>query len=722
MRRLGMAVLFVALAGCDFGVKTCSKPGDCPTGSMCSINGFCVANQDSGTGGGGGTGGGTGGGMTGGGAGGSGGGGGSMDRCLGVTCPVGHACAPSTGACTNHVTQVQVLLPSSGGVLDSGVVTFEARLQTDGTTVELPETLATTLNSAAGPVLQRINASADYRGTQTLQDALYGLEVLFVVPDAGVSLPSDLVNFEVDTRAPTLMPLGGLPLGQLQRDDVLSLKLEADETVQANSVQVALDGVPLETETQGVCTAPAGCWKLDLSLPPLGAMEGSFALTASAADRVGNRKTTNLGMLSVTRRRWEVSLGGLEAIRASPAVGSDGTVYVGTTAAVSNSIYALNPLDGGAAHSPVAAGAVVSIATAMSNDAGVVFFSANDATGGLVGARTSSLETSAALASIARGNPATSTFAAIGLAGSPSHVGALAAFSSLVATPGLVVAYWSSASSRSTSDAAPVNAFDFSSSANEPPNNIIVNGTTAYLLTKPGNSGLFRRSITGVQPGSNLSDGTSQTIAATGSTALTFGQSAVGGDSLVGGTGSLSSIYRLGATVDAGNLGLDGETGMSSFSGTKAFAGRETSLVAYDPGMLAGPATTLFSGVGTIRTSPVLGAPRPNATEGLGYAVSSSGQLWVFPQDGVAFSAVAWGGVFTGANTVLAHPNLDCNRRTGSAAATTGILYVASSQGRVAAIIVDSPKLLATPGAWPRYQRTAGNAGNPAFPLNPGCP
>jgi hypothetical protein len=39
-------------------------------------------------------------------------------------------------------------------------------------------------------------------------------------------------------------------------------------------------------------------------------------------------------------------------------------------------------------------------------------------------------------------------------------------------------------------------------------------------------------------------------------------------------------------------------------------------------------------------------------------------------------------------------------------------------------VVVDSPRLLDTAGAWPKYQRTMGNAGNtdPAFPVNWSCP
>lgn len=67
----------------------------------------------------------------------------------------------------------------------------------------------------------------------------------------------------------------------------------------------------------------------------------------------------------------------------------------------------------------------------------------------------------------------------------------------------------------------------------------------------------------------------------------------------------------------------------------------------------------------------------------------------------------------------------DCNRRTGAAIGSTGILYIPFLDGNVAAIVVDSPRLEDDPSSWPKYQRTMGNAGNDDtsfFPTNWNCP
>ena len=75
---------------------------------------------------------------------------------------------------------------------------------------------------------------------------------------------------------------------------------------------------------------------------------------------------------------------------------------------------------------------------------------------------------------------------------------------------------------------------------------------------------------------------------------------------------------------------------------------------------------------------------------------------------------------------MLTHMAFDTNR--ANCASNTGILYIGTDQGAVYAVIVDSNQLYegVDGGAWPKYQRTMGNAGNTDsahFPINwPGCP
>jgi hypothetical protein len=99
--------------------------------------------------------------------------------------------------------------------------------------------------------------------------------------------------------------------------------------------------------------------------------------------------------------------------------------------------------------------------------------------------------------------------------------------------------------------------------------------------------------------------------------------------------------------------------------------------------------------------------------------------LAVFDASATGTSTASWTAPIGVASTVETHPAFDCNRRVGAARSTTGILYVPFLDGNVVALIVDSPALMDANGAWPKYQRTSGNAGNDDtafFPTNWPCP
>jgi hypothetical protein len=70
---------------------------------------------------------------------------------------------------------------------------------------------------------------------------------------------------------------------------------------------------------------------------------------------------------------------------------------------------------------------------------------------------------------------------------------------------------------------------------------------------------------------------------------------------------------------------------------------------------------------------------------------------------------------------VVASPTLDCNRIRGKSTPSSGTLYIATSNGYLVALIVDSHGLDPT-AAWPKYQHDASNTGNSTnTQLNPGC-
>jgi outer membrane protein assembly factor BamB len=217
--------------------------------------------------------------------------------------------------------------------------------------------------------------------------------------------------------------------------------------------------------------------------------------------------------------------------------------------------------------------------------------------------------------------------------------------------------------------------------------------------------------------------GIAQTISSN-SNAIAVGQAVVGSSTfLIGNSVLPGRIFVAGADggLVSGNVGADLDTGTPAIvSSTLAYVGRGNQLVRFNPSDISAAATTvgLFSS-DVVRTSPILGRSPPDGGTAIGYAVSRAGVLIAFDE---TTGAELWRRQVSVAS-VLTHPTLDCNR---GASSKTGVLYVGSSNGMIQAIIVDSPGLLDTAGAWPKYQRSAGNAGNDdtaSFPTNwPGCP
>jgi hypothetical protein len=179
-----------------------------------------------------------------------------------------------------------------------------------------------------------------------------------------------------------------------------------------------------------------------------------------------------------------------------------------------------------------------------------------------------------------------------------------------------------------------------------------------------------------------------------------------------------------GGTATDGTLGALSDKGVPALvSATDGYVGAGSTLVRFNPAALGATVSTVETlATDAIRTSPVLGAARPVGGSAEGYAVSQAGTLVVFSQ---STGAKLWDASLVPAgDQVLTHMTMDCNRVTSNK--TTGVLYVGAKSGVVQALIVDAPRLLDSVGAWPKYQRSAGNAGNDDvtnFKTNwPGCP
>lgn len=544
------------------------------------------------------------------------------------------------------------------------------------------------------------------------------------------------LSLNADLDVATLLMATALPVSAM-RDDLVTLSLSAGEPLQ--SVQVRLGaadgGVEAVTTTGSACTGDAGCWVLDMSGPTLNGLTGTFPVSVTATDMRGNTGTQVLTTsLQINRLRWVVQgLPGTDTARAAPAIGADGRIYVGSVLGTSlGSLRALRWEDGGIAVDATAPGAIESLAVASSatlaNSAGqeeLVFTSVNDSVGGAIGAvRSSDFVATAVVQGAVRSGVAPTGSAIALVKTSPTEIGAAGTFNRGVGASRFAVYNpLSSAEGRNAPDGGPTFNMSVDVNTGDVANNIVINPPNAYFVARPNSSSCTTQLIGAVS--SSPTAGPTQTLL-TGAACGFTAQSWTGGEVLVGGFIGTLSLYRVAdMTFMTGDLGAAVPNGASAVRGpTEAYVGRGSDLIRYNPSTLMSQGTRLnpLNVNVDIRTSPVLGEPPLGSFESTGYAVdSTSGELWAFPLGAPMNSATNFGVVVSGG--VRAHPTLDCNRRAGAATRRTGILYVVSLTGRVAAIIVDSPKLLSD-AVWPKYQRTSGNAGNTdtSFGLNPGCP
>ncbi|MEW5741088.1 MAG: hypothetical protein AB1938_19355, partial [Myxococcota bacterium] len=512
-----------------------------------------------------------------------------------------------------------------------------------------------------------------------------------------------------------------------RRDERPLVLLESSEAIGAAGVQLqGMGGTPMtstDCDNAGL-PCPVGkfcqCFQVDLAGPPLPTLEGTFLLTGSATDEAGLMGVAD-GGVSVTRMRWQVQPA-VATTHTAPAVGSDGTVYFGTQNVTMGSIYGVKP-DGTPAAGPlgtgVSVGAVQSVAVARTgtmNDE-YVFFSANDSTAGYV--RSVKVSDGSLSGGRCEGVTGSSTYAGLALVKAGVNVHALAVINATGAmpttqeaqlcrhTPGVGTATPAGAGTQydlpgpgltqpvtnlvaiPTSSTA-ANVF-FSAAAARVWRGAVVNGnwTPGSLTAVTPDAGLpTSAALTGLAPGDSL--------------ATTL---------FLGGGNNASQLRRLDVAT-----GQQAATGTGTFSpaavasATSVWAGSEVNLARYDGSLMpVGPVAV----TGGILGSPVLG------NRGGVYAVSKTGGQVVLSTVAAPLPAAA--GYVAG--TVVASPNLDCNRLQPEAG-RPGVLYFLDTAGRLTAVLVDDSKLDTTAGAWPKYQRTASNAGNPSsdFPLNPGCP
>lgn len=778
MRALMVSVLAVAVSGCTFGIKTCTDTSECNPGSTCE-EGFCVAPPDSGTGGGS-TGGGAGGGTTGGGGGtttggGMGGGGGDSDGGAAcalrtTSCPTGYECRETVPYEANCILAFESLALTVG---DGGTA-----LNTQAPTVNLQLVRKAGFNTADAPASVQVTGSGDDGGIGAVSVAgtggVYSGSVAvgddgtfsfvgtadFTNEDGGTDLlTSNRATVALDTTPPSLT-WQALDAGQYKRDDIIEVKVDSNEPV--TGVTAWLNGVQLTNSP--TCSGAAACFRANFSEPELAAMTATWQLTVAGNDLAGNVGDGGVGT-QVTRVRWVTQVPGNQDMRASPAVGPDGTIYVGTANGSWNAgTLARLSVDGAIVSSTTAYGGIVSLGVSPTSTelrgAGVgsaVFVVSNTASQGELRGLAADLTVDAGTVSLS--GPAESSAnrkAWSGLALTKTAGNQVAAIattnsgSSVLGTANAArILKWDSVNGNLGTTPLPQNdaggSFGNGGSPLEPLEvgtsgvlsaiPIVVSSAIATFVTRQPSyapwafpsEGLHVRKVSALS-GTPVLDSTVSTLSTSDATS-TFGQSPVSNGTLVGTYPSPRQLHFAAATVTSGAPAGSVDYGAVSIGrNNHAFFGAGTKLVrtlGTDPMTLGTELHAL--GSGGIRTMPVLTKSVGNRPE-TGYAVTTGGQLIVFNSDPAAASgsALRWSASVPGVSSnVETHMAFDCNRRNGAANTTTGILYIPFLDGNVAAVIVDSPRLEDASGAWPKYQRSMGNAGNDDttfFPTNWACP
>ncbi len=527
-------------------------------------------------------------------------------------------------------------------------------------------------------------------------------------------------HFQVDATPPVLglVVPGTAPY---QRDAVVYAELTSNEPIADAGVSLA--GVAMPQVSNALCSGlgavdgGVGCYQLDFSQPVLNGLDGGFAVLLGGVDDYANVALTPGEVLPVTRVRWTATPNG-HTVQAL-AIGSDGTLYVGTSTN-GTELLSLNSSTGSTVHS-ISPGDVQSIAVDPSASGDVVFIGYNSATGnvGAVAGATLGPQTLGPC----QGSSSSKTYSGIALYKAGAVTTAIAAMNAGVGnSKGCLYDVVNGASNiigPGLLDAAPVpNKVDVAT-------NVVVSGATASFLRQDssGSPGIYFQSVALT---ASPSAGT-QTRLTTLVGVPAAGQAVSSGQFLIGtgDTGNGSQMYSVtdGGVQVGGSLGMTSEKGTPSIaSSSEAYVGEGSTFVRFNPSALA--TSTNISGAPNdlIRTAPVLGAPRKAGATAEGYAVSRGGTLLVFPQG--TGTAALWAAPLLPGDTVLTHMAFDCNRSAPTS--KTGVLYIGAASGKVLSIIVDSPKLLDTAGAWPKYQRSMGNAGNDDtanFPTNwPSCP
>lgn len=726
---LGAGLLLATLAGCTkLEGRECSTDGECGEGGLCdTAQGLCYAKD--------------------------------------VEEPDGGSCSPACpeyeacvrGACRPRFTGLNILSPansavvsgSTDGGVDGGAVAVMAELVlTKEFTVAplFPATLAfsATLSGGGGEPGTFGAVSHNNNGVYTVPwtpPMVQGQVTLTAAhPDPAAGL-SQSVSVTVDAVAPTfnisLPPFPTRSMGSsavqadqrdtttgfaesFRRDESVTVTVSANEP--ALNVVLTVEGIGAgggagQTQTltlQPATTCPDSppfCQSatLDFSLPEMVAFRGNMTLRVTGRDAAGNTASATRSV-PVTRWKWAFDPAG--NILGTPAIGSRGTIYFGTSApGPTGKAFAVNP-DGTRKWEATTGEVLGSVAVGeFASNTEYVY----------VAAKAGSIPTLYALNSVDGSDSKKCTYN--GANELPSAIAVGTTTGSLGATLETAVTVYNSPTGRAVKMRPNVNpliddqCLEFVGVLQSlQGGSMVLSGTNVFYGTND-----FKVTSYDIGPttGSNRGGWPQNTIDFNRSLAIlddkVYGATSDTDSPTEGGLfsaptagGAISSVYPAGsANSRVFNFSI-GPNNIAYFGAESTQPTKE--LLAF-PLNIASPQITRASGVGIVRGAPVVGKNDRLYTLNDAGRVSAWTASTLAPQWNVELPSVL-------ANSFVS-PTLDCRRTdTGQPSTGPGILYIGASS-RLYAFIVDSPGLANAP--WPKFQRDARNTGNPATPIT-NCP
>jgi hypothetical protein len=626
-------------------------------------------------------------------------------------------------------------------VVGAGAVSVQAELVLQpGAAANFPETLDFRVVRSDGGVGGTLTAGPRTAGVYPAQwtppgDGVFLLTAAY--PQSGG--PSTTVHLSVDTTPPTFTvtvptaDAGAVAGGTSYADPSLPTAWRRDQVVpvQIRTNELNLDPSPLTVvlRTDGgtgstvnvvafaqgePCDAGfCGVARMNLWEPPFDAFRGPMVVEVRGQDRAGNVGTSS-GVVNVTRWKWRHDIAGA-TITATPALGNTGVVYVGTTNGSDNDgqLLALSPngrvlwaASGGAVVASPTVGNVqdggverVYAALRKGSVSRVGFFDSAD--GGFTAAcsdvNSSSVlvQSSLAFAQLSAGSASETVYGVYsGRVGgtlfairpdapndvflqcpSVTGVGDISAPGNMLATGGAVVF-----------------------GAND-------GRLKSYALDNAGTAFVAQWSHPLVA------------VASEPPTLLQPTSLAVAGGTVFGGGNYLAFSKLFSVPLDGGQPPAYSPTGSAMWNasigntnGNVAVVGLENAKL-FSLTIADGGTQSIDTAGEVIRSAPVWGSDGYVYTGG-----ATSGAI----QARRPLGNVAW--QFEPGSTIGASLTLDCNRQPEGSAISglPGVLYAATRDGKVHAIVVDS-RGLDTSAPWPKYQHDARNTGNPSTPIS-SCP